>query len=211
VNAARSLFCSLAIAGVTIASSSCTSLQRNYSSLPTIAPTVTPSGATPQPSLAPSPGASIGPAACQTESPNATVIAMSLSISPATIAPYGQLFGYAPVDSTGAFNNVAAVVTVAAGSTVQFANGDAPAPQTIYHSAVGFSGTAFPAVPYAFPSASATQTGSAVSTTSLWSTSQLPGTESCFSQAFVVPAGTYYFGDITYYNSLGMRGVLIGM
>ena len=209
MNAARSLFCSLVIVGVLIASSSCTSLQRNYSSLPTIAPTVTPSGATPQPS--PSSTASIVPAACQTESPNATIIAMSLSISPATVAPYGQLFGYAPVDSTGAFNNVASVITVAAGSTVQFANGDAPAPQTIYHSAVGFAGNAFPSTPYVFPSASANQTGSAVSTTSLWSTSQLPGTESCFSQAFVVPAGTFYFGDITYYNSLGMRGVLIGM
>ncbi len=136
---------------------------------------------------------------------------MSLSISPATVAPYGQLFGYAPVDSTGAFNNVATAITVVAGSTVQFANGDAPAPQTIYHSAVGFSGAAFPAVPYTFPSASANQTGSAVSTTTLWSTSQLPGTSSCFSQPFVVPAGTFYFGDITYYNSLGMRGVLVGM
>jgi len=50
-----------------------------------------------------------------------------------------------------------------------------------------------------------------VSTTTLWSTSQLPGTSSCFSQPFVVPAGTFYFGDITYYNSLGMRGVLVGM
>jgi hypothetical protein len=209
MNAARSLFCSLIVVSVLIVASSCTSLQRNYTSLPTMIPTVPPSGATPQPS--PSSNASIAPAACQTESPNATVIAMSLSISPATVAPYGQLFGYAPVDSTGAFNNVATVITVVAGTTVQFANGDAPAPQTIYHSAVGFSGATFPAVPYAFPSASANQTGSAVSTTTLWSTSQLPGTSSCFSQPFVVPAGTFYFGDITYYNSLGMRGVLVGM
>ena len=208
----RNVFAALALAAPIVTASSCTSLQRNYSSLPTLAPTTVPSGTvTTAPGTSPSPAASgsAPPTACQTESPTSTIVAMSLAIAPANVPPYGELFGYAVADSTGTYGNVAAPIALAAGTTIQFANGDVPAPATIYHSAVGFSGSTFPATPYVFPTADAGGVGSVVSATAPWSTGRLTGTSSCFSQPLVVPAGTFYFGDLDDYNSVGMRGVIV--
>ncbi len=208
----KAIFAALAFVGPIVTTSSCTSLQRNYTSLPTLAPTTYPSGTvTTAPGTSPSPGASgtALPTACQTESPTSTIVAMSLAIAPANVAPYGELFGYAVADSTGTYGNVAAPIALAAGTTIQFANGDVPAPQTIYHSAIGFSGSTFPATPYVFPSADAGEIGAAVSASAPWSTGRLTGTSSCFSQPLVVPAGTFYFGDLDYYDSVGMRGVIV--
>ncbi len=75
---------------------------------------------------------------------------------------------------------------------------------------MGFSSAAFPAVPYAFPSADASQIGTAIGTT--WSTGRIPinGVGICFSQTFTVPSsGVFAFGDLDFYNLNNMRDVIV--
>jgi hypothetical protein len=66
-------------------------------------------------------------------------------------------------------------------------------------------------LPYTFPSAAASPVATAVSTGSLWSTGRVdaPTYQQCYSQAFTLAAGTYYFGDLDYYNLSNFRDVLI--
>jgi len=54
------------------------------------------------------------------------------------------------------------------------------------------------------------QTGTTLS--SGWSTGRIPinGVGICFSQAFTLPfSGTYYFGDLDFYNLTNMRDVIV--
>jgi hypothetical protein len=77
-------------------------------------------------------------------------------------------------------NQAESVAPITSKNLLQFVNVD-----TAYadHSAVGFKGEAFPAVPYTLPKAAASPTAASVSTTSLWSTGRqgtsLPGRRRC--------------------------------
>jgi hypothetical protein len=71
------------------------------------------------------------------------------------------------------------------------------------HSAVAFSGDAFPSVPYSFPSKSGSQTNTTIGS-GFWSTGRIPpasGGALCYSQVFTLKTGTYFFGDLDFYNT----------
>jgi hypothetical protein len=190
----------------------------NYNPQPNGTPAPATSGATPAPGTpVPSASPSGSPQPCNTPvAAGAQFIAIGLYIAPpATPDPtYGLVFGYALADSQGDIPVTAAVVTLRPGDQVQFVNVDpanSDGSNGNVHSAVGFPAQAFPATAYAFPAAHA-PIGTTFSTTTLWSTGDLPSTAAapCYSQVFTVPAsGVYYFGDIDYYNTLGMRDVLV--
>ena len=76
---------------------------------------------------------------------------------------------------------------------------------------MGFKGDSFPTAPYTFPTAAASPTATAVSTSSLWSTGRIeaPVSQQCYSQTFTLRPGIYYFGDLDYYNLSNFRDVLI--
>jgi len=85
-----------------------------------------------------------------------------------------------------------------------------PQPRCTHLAAFGFPTASFPATPYGFPSSASSQHGSALG--SAWPTGRIPinGVGICFSQAFTVPAsGTFYFGDIDFYNLTNMRDVVV--
>jgi hypothetical protein len=187
----------------------------NYDPQPSVSPTPT-SGSTA--SAAPSASPSGSPLPCNTPvAAGAQFIAIGLYIAPpATPDPtYGMVFGYALADSQGDIPVTAAVVTLRPGDQVQFVNVDpanSDGSNGNVHSAVGFQTQAFPATPYAFPAAADAAVGTTLGNGTLWSTGDLPSTAAapCYSQMFTVPAsGVYYFGDLGYYNSLGMRDVLV--
>ena len=187
----------------------------NYNPQPSVSPTPT-SGSTA--SAAPSASPSGSPLPCNTPvAAGAQFIAIGLYIAPpATPDPtYGMVFGYALADSQGDIPVTAAVVTLRPGDQVQFVNVDpanSDGSNGNDHSAVGFQTQAFPATPYAFPAAADAPAGTTLGNGTLWSTGELPSTAAapCYSQVFTVPAsGVYYFGDLGYYNSLGMRDVLV--
>ncbi|GAC1310255.1 MAG: hypothetical protein NVSMB21_17880 [Vulcanimicrobiaceae bacterium] len=158
----------------------------------------------------PVPSASAGgvaPQACATQAPAATFVAMGGSIAPATVAPYGTLFGYTVAASSATVPSVAAPLVVRAGDTIQFVNVETASATPVFHSAVGFPGaTAFPPVPVVFPQAFERPTGGAIGPAAWSSGSVAP---QCFSPSFSVVAGTYYFGDATYYNLTNFRGVVV--
>lgn len=190
----------------------------NYNPQPSASATPAAGSTTAPSSAAPSAAPSGTPLPCNTPmASGAQFIAIGLYIAPpATPDPtYGTVFGYALADSQGNIPLTAAVVTLRPGDRVQFVNVDpanADGSNGNVHSAAGFLGQAFPAVPYAFAAAADAPAGTAFSNTTLWSTGELPSTAAapCYSQAFTVPAsGVYYFGDMGYYNSLGMRDVLV--
>jgi hypothetical protein len=142
---------------------------------------------------------------------------MGNQISPTNAPKIGTINGYAVVDN-GSFptraalisewNNQGVLTPIRPNNVIQFTNVDTGG---VAHSAVGFKGNRFPAVPYPFPSAAASPVATAVSTGSLWSTGRVnpPTYSQCYSQVFTLTAGTYYFGDLDYYNLSNFRDVLI--
>lgn len=159
------------------------------------------------------------PGVCGTPSNNANlvVVAMGNNIGPASVPPYGTINGYAVVENNQ-FPSQAMLINqwlkqgvaqpITSKNVLQFTNVDTAG---ALHSAVGFKGESFPQTPYTFPSAAASPTATGVSTSSLWSTGRVAATVSqqCYSQTFSLTAGTYYFGDLDYYNLSNFRDVLI--
>jgi len=188
---------------VALAAAGCTSLQRNYGPLPdgSSAPAGSPSSSG---SASPAPT----PSSCATQNPAATLIAMVSFITATPDPTYGTIAGYAFVSTDGTAPVVAEPLTVTAGTVVQFQNGEESATPLIYHSAAGIPGaTSFPAVPYTFPSADIRPVGAQIGSAA-WSTGLIaPG---CFSQSFTAgAAGTYFFGDVGYYDLGNVRDVFV--
>lgn len=175
-------------------------------------------GGGPIPTPSTSPTGPPTPTACGTPNSNANlvVVAMSNSIGPTSVPPYGTINGYAVVEN-GSVATHAEVINqwlkggvlqpITSKNVLQFTNID----PGVLHSAVGFMGNGFPSTPYTFPTAAASPTATAVSSTSLWSTGRIaaPTSQQCYSQTFTLTAGTYYFGDLDYYNLSNFRDVLI--
>ena len=148
---------------------------------------------------------------------NLVVVAMGNNIGAVTVAKYGIINGYTVLEN-GSFTSKATLINqwlnqgvlspITSNNILQFTNVDTGDAQ---HSAVGFKGNAFPPIPYTFPSAAASPVATGVSTGSLWSTGLVgsPTYQQCYSQAFTLTAGTYYFGDLDYYNLSNFRDVLI--
>jgi hypothetical protein len=162
------------------------------------------------PSVAPTPAASATAlsAACnQTAAANAQIVAISPLITPTVDPTYGLISGYG-LATTGSSSNVAATIVVAPTATVQFFNNDQSTSQLRY-SAVGIPNvTTFPGPTFTFPPAAVNQTGTQINATSSWSTGLLPG--QCYSQVFTIAAaGTYFFGDYTYYALGNIRDVIV--
>lgn len=171
------------------------------------------------PTASPTSGPTPGVCGTPSSSANTVMVAMGSIIGPASIPPYGTINGYAVVEN-GQYpgqamlinqwlNQAGSVAPITSKNLLQFVNVD-----TTYadHSAVGFKGEAFPAVPYTFPKAAASPTAASVSTTSLWSTGRLApftGSQPCYSQTFTLSRGIYFFGDLDYYNLSNVRDVLI--
>jgi hypothetical protein len=120
---------------------------------------------------------------------------------------YGTINGYVKLNSDGSFGNVATVINAKPSDIIQFVNGENSGPTTILHSAVGFPAVSFPNPPFAFPAGTSQPLGSAISSLQ-WSTGRLQPLP-CFSQTFTVSPGTYFFGDLDYYNLTNMRDVLV--
>ena len=123
------------------------------------------------------------------------------------VVPYGTLNGYVRLNPDGSFNNIAAQINAKTADIIQFVNGENSGPNTILHSAAGFTGAAFPTVPYSFPALLQQQVGSAITSTGTWSSGRL--SPICYSQPLSAAVGTYYFGDLDYYNLTNMRDVIV--
>jgi hypothetical protein len=188
---------------------------------PSAVPTPLPSGATARPSSLPSgiptPASSATPQPCLGSQGANDYIAMSFGIAPAN-SQYGILFGYAEVDPSGQVPTYAAPIWISPGDRVQFVNLDGyDQGQPTLRSATGFpNATAFPPLPYSFPASVYSVEGSTLGNVALWSTGLIEATPAngspCYSQVFTAgPSGTYYFGDVDYYNDYiaSPRGVLV--
>jgi hypothetical protein len=176
-------------------------------------------GSGPVPTPTSSSTASPTPGVCGTPAAgaNLVVVAMGNNIGAVTVAKYGIINGYTVVEN-GSFASKATLINqwlnqgvlspITSNNILQFTNVDTGGAQ---HSAVGFKGNTFPPIPYTFPSAAASPVATGVSTGSLWSTGRVdpPTYQQCYSQAFTLEAGTYYFGDLDYYNLSNFRDVLI--
>ncbi len=160
------------------------------------------------------------PSVCGTPAVNANlvVVAMGNNIGATYTSKYGVINGYGVVEN-GNFPAQAMLINqwlnpaggtgpITSNNVLQFTNVDTG---FVLHSAVGFKGESFPSIPYTFPSAAASPVATAVSTNSLWSTGRVaaPVSAQCYSQTFTLKAGTYYFGDLDYYNLSNFRDVLI--
>ena len=157
------------------------------------------------------------PVARQSANANLVVVAMGNDIGPSSVPKYGTINGYAVVLG-GSFSGHASLINqwlnqgvlslITSKNVLQFTNVDSGG---ALHSAVGFKGNSFPPVPYTFPTAAASPTATAVSTSSLWSTGRIAASVSqqCYSQTFTLSPGVYYFGDLDYYNLSNFRDVLI--
>jgi len=165
-------------------------------------------------SPAPSASASLAPSTCVTSPSASVLVGISSGFGEYLDPTFGQLAGYA--DVTTSEPALAGAVTATTSDTVQFVNLESAA---VEHSAVGFpaagsGASGFPAVPYAFPSAAASPSANTIIGTKFWSTGRIAPSESgnpCYSQAFTVPsAGTYYFGDLDYYDTItSLRDVIV--
>ena len=176
-------------------------------------------GSGPLPTPTPNPTQTPGPGVCGTPSANANlvVVAMGNEVAPTSAPKYGTINGYAVVESDSVpvratlinqWLNGGVVSPITPKNVIQFANVDTTG---ALHSAVGFKGNRFPPTPYTFPSAAASPVATAVSTGTLWATGRVeaPIYQQCYSQAFTLTPGVYYFGDLDYYNLSNFRDVLI--
>jgi hypothetical protein len=175
------------------------------------------SGPIPTPSSSASSSPTPGVCGTPNSGANVVVVAMGNNVGPTSAPTYGPINGYAVVEN-GNFPSQAMLINqwvnqgvtqpITSSNVLQFTNVDDGGAE---HSAVGFQGSAFPRVPYTFPSAAASPVASAVSRTTLWSTGRIESGVSaqCYSQTFTLSPGTYYFGDLDYYNLSNFRDVLI--
>ncbi len=165
-----------------------------------------PSGVTPgTPTPAPSGTSTV---TCNSSgSASAQIVAITPLITPTSVPTYGVIGGYALVVG-GSVSQVAEVINVLPTDTIQFFNNDSAGSQVSY-SAVGIPNvTAFPAATYTFPPSQTAAVGTQISSTAAWSTGLLG--PQCYSQAFTLAgAGTYYFGDYTYYGLANIRNVIV--
>jgi hypothetical protein len=177
-------------------------------------------GSGPAPTPTSSATTSPTPGVCGTPTVNANlvVVAMGNNIGATYTPKYGVINGYGVVENGGFptqamlidqwLNPSGGTAPITSNNVLQFTNVDTG---FVLHSAVGFKGDSFPSVPYTFPSAAASPVATAVSTSSLWSTGRIeaPVSAECYSQTFALKAGTYYFGDLDYYNLSNFRDALI--
>ncbi|MGA8475004.1 MAG: hypothetical protein WB681_08055 [Candidatus Cybelea sp.] len=159
------------------------------------------------------------PGVCGTPTSNANlvVVAMGNNIGATSDPNYNTINGYTVVEA-GSFSSQAMLIDkwlsqgvlapITSKNVIQFTNVDSGG---ALHSAVGFKGDSFPKAPYTFPTAAASPTATAVSTSKLWSTGRIeaPVSQQCYSQTFTLSPGIYYFGDLDYYNLSNFRDVLI--
>jgi hypothetical protein len=162
------------------------------------------------PSNAPTaaPTSSASPATCTaTASATAQIVAISPLVTPTVDPVYGLIAGYG-LATSGNSSNVAAPIAVPVNDTIQFFNNDESTSQLRY-SAAGIAGaTAFPSPTFTFPASAVNATGTQINATTTWSTGLLGG--QCYSQVFTIAAaGTYYFGDYTYYGLANLRDVIV--
>jgi hypothetical protein len=171
------------------------------------------------PTASPIPSATPTPPPCnaRSTSPDLVVVDMGNQIVPvATASPFGKIGGYAVDADTSGYPTQAQLIdqTAAGGpittsNVIQFTNIELTSASN--HSAVGFSGDAFPATPYEFPGKAGTPQNSTIGN-AFWSTGQIPPATNgtlCYSQAFALKKGTYYFGDLNFYNITTFQDVLI--
>jgi hypothetical protein len=166
------------------------------------------SGSVPSGGPTAAPTSSASPVACTaTASAAAQIVAISPLVTPTVDPTYGLIGGYG-LATSGNSSNVAAPIVVPAGDTVQFFNNDESTSQLRY-SAVGIPGvTAFPSPTFTFPPSAVNPIGTQINATTTWSTGLLGG--QCYSQVFTIAAaGTYYFGDYTYYGLANLRDVIV--
>ncbi len=164
-------------------------------------------------SASPSASASLEPGSCLASPTASVLIGMSSGFGEYTDPVFGELAGYA--DVTTSEPALAGSVSATTQDTVQFVNLESA---STLHSAVGFpvasnGAGSFPATPYAFPSAAASPSANAAIGTAFWSTGRIEASpaDPCYSQAFTLPAaGTYYFGDLDFYNTItSLRDVIV--
>jgi hypothetical protein len=162
------------------------------------------------PSVTPTPVVTATPSAAPcvlTPTVGAQIVAISPLITPVTDPAFGVVGGYGLVVN-GSVGNTSAPIYVTPASTLQFFDNDQTGSQLRY-SAVGIPGvTAFPAPSFTFPPSAVNPTGTAITNASTWSTGLLAG--QCYSQAFTINgAGTYFFGDYTYFGIANLRDVIV--
>lgn len=165
-------------------------------------------GPSPTPNSSPTSSSSASPQPCGTPATNSTAfIVISVTVLPSTDPTFGPVNGYVQANPDGTFGLTASIINLHASDVVQFVNvDDYGASVPIYHSGVGFSGTGFPSVPFAFPAGTAAALGTSISS-SVWSTGRLGAIETvCYSQTLTLIPGTYFFGD----NSLSsLRDIMV--
>lgn len=204
----RRIWIAIALVGLALAGG-CAKRELGAHVLPTVAPSVLPS---PSPTALPS-------AACNTSestNPNLVLVGIGSEVT-ATTSGYGQVAGYALFDGLDIPDEARVISETLSGAPITSANvlqftnielGTSP----IYHTATGFTGAGFPATPYTFPSAAPSPTNTIIGS-GFWSTGQIPPAqdgELCFSQVFTLEPGTYYFGDLDFYNTItSYRDVLV--
>lgn len=180
-------------------------------------------GNNPSPTPSASSSPTLPPTACMTPNPNASgnlvVVDMSSSIAATSAPTYGPIAGYAVVTSytppttasliNSWVNGSGKTMSITTKNILQFVNGDS----SEIHSAVGFPGDSFPAQPYKFTKAQQSPSpNTTIGASGGWWSGLIPASVSnvCYSQTFTLKAGTYYFGDYSYYNTAtSYRDVLI--
>lgn len=166
-------------------------------------------GPIPNPSASPS----APPSSCNALQPTTTaIIGMGSSFTAVVDPTYGAVNGYAEGSTQLLFPNTASPISLHSGDLVQFVNTESGSPAAVYHSAALIvKASSFPPVPYTFPAADASPAGNAINAQA-WSTGRIPPIQPlgyCFSQQFTAQSGTYYFGDVDYYNTANMRDVIV--
>lgn len=135
---------------------------------------------------------------------------LEIAIPTATPSPYGYVSGYGLIMSGQIANSEGAVIFLRPSDKVQFYNTDTVTGRLLSAAGIAESavtpGGAFPAT-YAFPTSAARTNGSVIGPAGSWSTGLV--NTGCYSQEFNFSgAGTYYFGDVTYYGE-NVRDVFV--
>jgi|SRR5579862_8037556 len=171
--------------------------------------TATGGGTNPSPTGSPTATPSAAPCRTIDPSPNLVVVGISSQIAETSLAaPFKSIAGYS-VGAGGSYapsaeliEKTASGAPITTNNVLQFTN-----LESIYsptnHSAVGFPGNSFPAEPYDFPSPAASPTNTTIGN-GFWSTGRIATNttgKQCYSQAFTLKRGVYFFGDLDYYNT----------
>ncbi|MBV8331898.1 MAG: hypothetical protein JO192_04120 [Candidatus Eremiobacteraeota bacterium] len=168
-------------------------------------------GTLPTPSGSPTATPTVAP--CHTLNPGSNVVVVGISsqiTASSTAPPFNSIAGYGLGNNAGTYSAQSTLIdrTSAGGpitdtNVVQFTNVEIGSSSTVNHSAVGFPGDAFPSSPYKFPSNAGSPTNDQIGS-AFWSTGRIPpptGSRLCFSQVFKLKRGSYFFGDLDFYNT----------